>query len=83
MEAQNLRVFVGTVKGDAELKQIYSMLKYNDLFVTQNISGNVIAFGWSSNVSKTMDIQYSTGQAMGMPEVKFLGNPIEMHTHFS
>ena len=32
------------VKGDAELKIFHSMLKYNDLFVAQNLSGNVITF---------------------------------------
>ena len=38
-EAANLRVFVGMVKGDAKLKIFHSMIKYNDLFVAQNISG--------------------------------------------
>ena len=44
VEAANLRVFVGMVKDDAELKIFHFMLKYNYLFVAQNISGNVIAF---------------------------------------
>ena len=44
VEAANLRVFVGMVKGDAKLKLFHSMLKYNDLFVSPNLSGNVIAF---------------------------------------
>ena len=35
---------MGMVKGGAELKIFHSMLKYNDLFVAQNLSGNVIAF---------------------------------------
>ena len=43
-KAANLRVFVGMVKGDAELKIFHSMLKYNNLFVAKNISGNVITF---------------------------------------
>ena len=34
---------MGMVKGDAELKIFHSMLKYNDLFVAQNLYGNVIA----------------------------------------
>ena len=38
MEAENLRVFVGMVKGDAELKIFHSMLKYNNLLVAHNIS---------------------------------------------
>ena len=44
VEAANLRVFVGTVKGDRELKIFHSTLKYNNFFVTQNISVNFIAF---------------------------------------
>ena len=44
IEASNLWVFVGMVKGGAELKIFHSMLKYNELFVAQNISVNVIAF---------------------------------------
>ena len=44
MEAEILRVFVGMIKGDAELKIFNYMLKYNNFFVAQNISGNVIAF---------------------------------------
>ena len=44
VEAANLRVFFGMVKGDAELKILHSILKYNDFFVAQNLSGNVINF---------------------------------------
>ena len=47
MEAANLRVFVGMVKGYAELKVSHSTLKDNNLFVAQNISGNVICRGYS------------------------------------
>ena len=73
VEAGNLRVVMGMVKGDEELKIFHSMLKLNDLFVAQNISGNVIAFmGGSSTGMKTVDIQYSTGQAMGTAWSKIL-----------
>ena len=44
VEVAILRAIWGMVKGDAELKLFHSMVKYNDLFVPQNISGNVIAF---------------------------------------
>ena len=44
VEATNLRVFVGMINGDVELKIFHSMLKYNDLFVPKNILENVIAF---------------------------------------
>ena len=56
VEGANLRVFVWMVKGDAELKLFHSMLKYNDLFVAQNLSVNVIA----------VDIQDTMGQAMNV-----------------
>ena len=42
-EAENLQVFVGIVKGDTELKSFHYMLKYNNLFVAPNLSGNLIA----------------------------------------
>ena len=35
---------MGTVKGDTELKISHSMIKYNDMFVTNNLSGSVIGF---------------------------------------
>ena len=60
------------------------MLKYNDLFVPQNISGNVINFmgdrplegmPWILNIPRENPWSWS--------EVKLLINPIEMQTHFS
>ena len=42
MEAENLQVFVGMVKGDVEFRLLHYMVKYNDLFVYPNLSGNVI-----------------------------------------
>ena len=66
-EAANLRVFVGMVKGDAELKIFCSMLKYNNLFVAQNISGNItLSWGpvhWKEGRGY---IQDTMGQVMGM-----------------
>ena len=44
VEAANFWVFVDMVKGGAELKIFHSMLKYNNLFVAQNLSRGVIAF---------------------------------------
>ena len=65
VEAANLQVFVGMVKGEAELKTSHSMLKYNDLFVAQNLSGNVIAFmGGMSIGREAVDIKYTTGKAI-------------------
>ena len=54
MEAANLRVFVGVVKGDAGLKLFHSMLKYNCLFVATNISSNVIAFMGDSPLERKL-----------------------------
>ena len=42
VEAEILLVFFRVVKGDAEFKIFHSMLKYNDFFVAQNLSGNVM-----------------------------------------
>ena len=44
LELKNLKVFVGVVKGDTKLKVFHSMLKYNEIFATNNLSGIVIAF---------------------------------------
>ena len=44
LESQNMQVFVGTVKGDNELKVFHSMVKYNYMSATNNISGSVIGF---------------------------------------
>ena len=43
-ESQYLQFFVGTVKGDNTLKVFDSMIKYNDMFATNNLSGSVIGF---------------------------------------
>ena len=84
MEAANLQVFVGMVKGDAELKIFHSMLKYNYLFVAPNLSGNMIAFmgdlplegrSWVFNIPRD--------KPWVCPEIKFLRNSIEMQTDFS
>ena len=84
MEAANLRLFVGMVKGYAELKIFPSMLKYNDFFVAQNFSGNVIAFMWDCPLEgRPWIFKIPRDKPWAWPEVKFLSNPIEMQTHFS
>ena len=83
MEAENLRVFVGVVKGDAELKIFDSILKYNNFFVAQNISGSVIAFMGGRPLEGRPWIFYTPQyKPWAWPEVKFLSNSIEMQTHF-
>ena len=83
MEAADLRVFVGMVKGYAGLKIFYSRLKYNDFFVAKNISGNVIAFmgGYPLEGSPCI-FNIPQDRPWAWPGIKFLSNPIEILTHF-
>ena len=84
MEAANLRVFVGMVKGDAELKLFHSMLKYNNLFVSQSLSGNVIAFmGDCPLEGRPWVFKIPRENQWEWPEIKFMSNLIETQMHFS
>ena len=59
------------------------MLKYNDFFVAQNISGNVIAFmGGRPLEGRPWIFKITRYKPWAWPEIKFLINPIEMQTHF-
>ena len=83
VEAANLQIFVGMVKEDAELKLFHSMLKYNDLFVDQNISGNVIAFMGNRPIEgRPWVFKIPRDKPWAWPKIKFLSNTIEMQTHF-
>ena len=74
-----MRVFVDMVKGGAELKIFHSMLKYNDLFVAQNISGNVIAFmGVRPLEGRLWIFKIPQYKPWAWPEIKLSSNPIEM-----
>ena len=82
-ETANLRVFMGMVKGDAELKIFHSMLKYNNFFVAQNLSGNVIVFvGDCPLEGRPWIFKITCNKPWAWPEVKLLSNPIEMQTYF-
>ena len=60
------------------------MLKYNDLFVAQNLSGNVIAFmGGRPMEGRPWIFNIPRDKPWSWPEVKLLSNLIEMETHFS
>ena len=75
MEAANLRVFVGVVKGDAELKLFHSMLKYNDLFASPNPSTNVIAFVGDSPLERRPWVsKIPQEKSWAWPEIKLLRN---------
>ena len=67
---------MGIVKGDTELKIFHSMLKYNDFFVAQNISGNVIAFIEDHSLEgRPWMFEITRDKPWAWPEVKFLSNP--------
>ena len=83
-EAANLRVFVGMVKGDAELKIFHSILEYNNFFVAQNISGNLIAFmGDCPLEGRPWIFKIPRDKPWAWPEIKLFINPIEMKKYFS
>ena len=84
VEAENLQVLVGMVKGDAESKIFHSMLKYNNLFVAQNLSGKVIAFmGGHPLEGSPWVFKIPWDKSWVWPEIKLLRDPIETQTHFS
>ena len=67
---------MGMVKGDAELKIFHSMLKYNNLFVAQNISGNVIAFMEDRPLEGRPRIfKIPRDKPWAWPEIKFFEQP--------
>ena len=79
VEAANLQVFVGMVNGDAELKLSHSMVKYNDLFVASNLSGNVIEFmGDRPLDGRSWVLKIPLNKSWEWPEVRSRNNPIEM-----
>ena len=84
VEAANVRIFFGTVKGDAELKICHSMLKYKNCFVAQNISVNVILFmGDCPLEGRPWVSKIPQDKPWAWPEIKLPRNAIEMQTHFS
>ena len=55
------------------------MLKYNDCFVAQNISRDVIAFmGDSTLEGRPWILNFTQDKPWAWPKVKLLRNPIEM-----
>ena len=82
-EAAKFRIFIGMVKGEAELKIFHSMLKYNNVFVAQNLSGDVIDFmGDRPLQGKPWIFKIPRDKPWVWFEVEFLSNPIEMQTYF-
>ena len=74
-----MRVFVGMVKGYTELKIFHSILKYNNLFVAQNLSVNVIFFiGGCPLKGSPWILKIPQDKPWAWPEIKNLGNSIEM-----
>ena len=59
------------------------MLKYNNLFVAPNLSGNVIAFMGDCLLEGRMWVlKIKCDKPWAWPDVKFLSNSIDMQTHF-
>ena len=82
VEAENLREFVGMVKGYAKLNLSHSMLKYNGLFVAPNISRNVIMFmGYCPLDGRPWVFKIPRYKTWAWLEIKFLINSIEMQTY--
>ena len=60
------------------------MLKYNNLFVAQNLSGNVIVFIRGRPLEERRWIfKITRDKPWAWPEVKFLSKPIEIQKNFS
>ena len=75
---------MGVVKDDAELKLFHSMVKYNDVCVDQELSGNVIALmGDHPLEGRPWVFKIPRDKPCSWTEVKFLSNSIEIQTHFS
>ena len=78
-----MRVFVGMVKGGADLNIFHSMLKENNLFVAQNLSGDVIAFmGDRPLEGRPWIFKIPRDKPWVWLEMKLLINSIEMQTYF-
>ena len=83
MESHNLQIFVEIVRGDTELKVFHSMVKYNDIFVTNNISGSVIVFmGDRPLAGRPWLFNIPRDKPWAWPVVECVDNAIEMQGHF-
>ena len=83
LEAENLRVFVGMVKGDAELKIFHSIKKYIFFCCSKSLWKCDCFHGGPSIGRKAVYIKIPRDKPWAWHEIKFLSNPIEMQTHFS
>ena len=71
------------VKGGADLNIFHSMLKENNLFVAQNLSGDVIAFmGDRPLEGRPWIFKIPRDKPWVWLEMKLLINSIEMQTYF-
>ena len=60
------------------------MLKYNNMFVAQNLYGNVIDFVGDRTLELRLWIfKIPQDKPWAWPEIKLLSNTIKMRTHFS
>ena len=74
----------GYGKGGVELEIFHSMLKYNDLSVVQNISGNDISFRGDCPLKlRTWILKIPRDKPLAWPDLKYLSNQIELQIRFS
>ena len=83
LESQNMQVFVGMVKGDIEFKIFHSMIEYNDMFATNNLSGSVIGF-WGDRplAGSPWVFKITRDKPWAWPELEYVENAIELQGHF-
>ena len=71
-------------EGGRGIKKFHFMLKYNDLFVAKNLSGNVITFmGDRPLEGRPWVFKIPQEKPSAWQEIKLLSNPIEIKIHFS
>ena len=74
-----MKILVGMVKGGIDLKLFHAMIKYNDIFVTNNLSGSVIGFmGDRPLTGRPWDFNIPRDKPWAWPEVEYVENAIKM-----
>ena len=77
LESQNQQVFIAVVKRNSKLKVFHYMVKYNDMFATNNISDIVIVFmGDRLLEGRLWVFDISLDNPWAWPEVEYFNNAI-------
>ena len=78
-----MKILVGMVKGGIDLKLFHAMIKYNDIFVTNNLSGSVIGFMEDRPLAgRPWVFRIPRDKPLAWPEVEYVENAIKMQCHF-